>query len=296
MSRNILSVYLSGAHIPFTPLNTAEAPRRELHRWIPTLPTPTTSGFSPVPHTPRSRVSGYSFQTGSLSPTPSGQSARFVNPHSRPISELDMLPTLHVAGPSVTPPPSARINQHAIGHVAVPNRLQDQQDPFSDPGPSYVRSIEADVYASPHMARESPVAAPPPAVSVRSSVDAMSITTSSTVPPSYRTHRPTVRCMRMPRSLPPPRQANTISHDSTGRLLMRRSSITQGGATWRGLLLAMGSMGQRPTRRDPSRVRGTIRESRWTAGCALRAGLWILLRGGVRGSHLDIARRSEHRG
>ena len=206
--------------------DTAET-RRDLHRWVPTLPppTPTTPGFSPGPRSPRSRESEHSFQTESVSliASQSAPSTRSLRPESRPISELvDILPTpnTNVSIP-LTPPPSAFISPRTMDYRYAYAGLQPELrrdpfsdpdpslNPFSDPGPSYVTVRRADsnnthayVYAAPReveFEREHDgavaVSKPPPAASTRSSVDAVSITTSSTLPPSYRTHRPTVRSM-----------------------------------------------------------------------------------------------------
>ena len=169
-------------------LITAEAQPRELHRWIPYLPPPTTptpSSVSPTP-SPRHTVSEHSFHAEALSPSPSGPSTRSPSPYSLPISELDVVPTSHVP---LTLLPPAVITQDIISDVS--SRPHYDEDPFADPGPSYVRSAESTAYAS-SRADIDTVTVPAPAESMRSSVDWMSITTSSTLPPSYRTHRPTV--------------------------------------------------------------------------------------------------------
>ncbi|KAM5545371.1 hypothetical protein V8D89_000984 [Ganoderma adspersum] len=162
---------------------TTGAPPRELHRWIPSLPPPTTPTPSPVPRTPppRHSVSEHSIQTEPRSLAPSGQSTPSLHQYSLPISELDPLPTSNAVVP-LTPPPSATIHQDATGHVG--HWPHHDQDPFADQDPSYVRGAEPDAHT-----HGSAVAVPTPAASIRSSVDVMSIATSSTLPPSYRTHR-----------------------------------------------------------------------------------------------------------
>ena len=244
--------------------DTAET-RRDLHRWVPTLPppTPTTPGFSPGPRSPRSRESGHSFQTGSVSliASHSAPSTRSLRPESRLISELDMLPTPNANVPiPLTPPPSASISPRVVDYRYAYHRPQPElrrdpfsdpdPDPFADPGPSYIRRaypnthVGAIPYEHGHGddgAAAVAVSKPPPAASTRSSVDAMSITTSSTLPPSYRTHRPTVRiCVRSTYSLSfSQADANPVSRDdgidSTGpRLTLTRRSLpraTEGDAT-----------------------------------------------------------------
>ncbi|PIL28505.1 hypothetical protein GSI_08543 [Ganoderma sinense ZZ0214-1] len=81
-------------------------------------------------------------------------------------------------------------SQNVIDHVDSWPYLD--QDPFADPVLPNVRGAEPTVHPSPH-ARDNLVTVPTPAASIRSSVDRMSMTTSSTLPPSYCTHRPTYR-------------------------------------------------------------------------------------------------------
>ena len=222
-------------------LITAEAQPRELHRWIPYLPPPTTptpSSVSPTP-SPRHTVSEHSFHAEALSPSPSGPSTRSPSPYSLPISELDVVPTSHVP---LTLLPPAVITQDIISDVS--SRPHYDEDPFADPGPSYVRGAETvTTYTSSHADGDT-VTVPRPAASARSSGDWMSITTSSTLPPSYRTHRPTVRSVSGP-YLRPTGLTSLLLPVSNGarRLVLRPRKTTRdgGGAdsngrTWTDLL------------------------------------------------------------
>ena len=170
------------AHHSESTSSVLEVHKRELHRWVPTPPTPSTTSLSLAHNEPSDSASIIQLQRVSSHDSYSATSLNADSPID-PAMLLFTAPTL---------PPAALTGEHVIGR-----RLSQRSvEQVSDPGSSYVRTEE------PHDERRPGPVAVPPATASRTSTDAMSVTTSSTLPPSYRTNRSTKRVSQLVIPLP----------------------------------------------------------------------------------------------
>ncbi|TBU41621.1 hypothetical protein BD309DRAFT_964863 [Dichomitus squalens] len=145
----------------------SETHKRELHRWVPTPPTPSTPGLSLAAHEANDFVPTFHLQPRS------SQEDSFYNPH-RLDSPVDPS-MLQIATPTL--PPTAMSGERAMDWRYSQHSLEQVPD----------LSAPYDLIEEQRRERlPSPVAIPP-AIASRTSTDAVSVTTSSTLPPSYRT-------------------------------------------------------------------------------------------------------------